>query len=185
MSDKQKESVNKVRLATTWLDGCSGCHMSLLDMDERLIALADKVDIVYSPIVDAHEFPENVDVTLVEGAISSDEDEEKAKVIRARTKILVSFGDCAVTANVPSMRNFFKLDELYNRAYVENATLNQQVPGVRIPHLLKKTRPVHEVVKVDIFLPGCPPQPDVIFFLVSELLEGRVPDLTGKTRFGI
>jgi NAD-reducing hydrogenase small subunit len=159
--------------------------MSLLDIDERILAIADRIDIVYSPIVDAHEFPENVDVTLIEGAISSDEDAEKAKLIRSRTKILVSFGDCAVTSNVPSMRNFFKLDELYNRAYVENAALNQQVPKERIPHLLKKARPVHEVVKVDLFLPGCPPQPDVIFFLIAELLEGRVPDLTGKTRFGI
>jgi NAD-reducing hydrogenase small subunit len=83
------------------------------------------------------------------------------------------------------MRNFFKLDDLYNRAYIENAAVNQQVPTTGIPHLLKKARPVHEVVKVDIFLPGCPPPPDVIYFLLTELLEGRTPDLTGKTRFGI
>lgn len=182
---KGETGMNKVRLATTWLDGCSGCHMSLLDIDERIIGLVEKVDIVYSPIVDVHEFPENVDVTLMEGAVSSDEDEEKAKMIRERTKILISFGDCAVTANVPSMRNFFKLEDLYNRAYVENADVNQQVPATRIPHLLKRARPVHEVVKVDIFLPGCPPPPDIIYFLLTELLEGRVPDLTGKTRFGI
>ncbi|HMK60715.1 MAG TPA: hypothetical protein VK452_06180 [Dissulfurispiraceae bacterium] len=185
-TDKKGESgMNKVRLATTWLDGCSGCHMSFLDMDERIIGLVEKVDIVYSPIVDVHEFPENVDVTLVEGAISSDEDAEKAKIIRERTKILVSFGDCAVTANVPSMRNFFKLDDLYDRAFVENATLNKQVPSTRIPHLMTRAKPVHELVKVDLFLPGCPPQPDIIFFLLTELLEGRMPDLTGKTRFGI
>ncbi len=182
---KQETGKNKVRLATTWLDGCSGCHMSLLDIDERIIGLAEKVDFVYSPIVDVHEFPDNVDVTLVEGAISSDEDEEKARMIRERSKILISFGDCAVTANVPSMRNFFKTDDLYSRAYIENAATNQQVPTTGIPHLMKKVRPVHEIVKVDIFLPGCPPPPDVIYFLLSELLEGRIPDLTGKTRFDI
>ena len=182
---KGEPGMKKVRLATTWLDGCSGCHMSLLDIDERIIELVEKVDIVYSPIIDVHEFPENVDVALVEGAVSSDEDEEKARKIRERTKILISFGDCAVTANVPSMRNYFRLDDLYNRAYIENAALNQQVPSTRVPLLLKKTRPLHEVVKVDIFLPGCPPRPDIIHFMLTELLEGRMPDLTGMTRFGI
>jgi len=186
MSKEMKTNMtNKVRLATTWLDGCSGCHMSLLDIDERIIGLVDKVDFVYSPIVDAHEFPENVDVALVEGAISSNEDEEKARIIRQRTKILVSFGDCAVTANVPSMRNAFKVADILNRAYIENADINQQVPGDRIPHLLKRARPLHELVKVDLFLPGCPPPADVIYFLLTELLEGRMPDLTGKTRFGM
>src|SRR5512147_1168485 len=108
--------MSKAKIATTWLDGCSGCHMSFLDMDERLIELADKMDLVFSPIADIKEFPEAVDVTLVEGAINTEEDLAKLRKVRSRTKILVSFGDCAVTANVPSMRNEFQLKDVLERA---------------------------------------------------------------------
>lgn len=177
--------MSKVRIATVWLDGCSGCHMSLLDIDERILDIADKIDIVYGPLVDAHEFPDNVVVTFVEGAISSDHDEHLIKEIRAKSKLVVSFGDCAVTANVPGMRNQFKIPELMERGYVENSTAQQQVPTQDIPKLLKRARPVHEYVNVDVFLPGCPPPADAIFFVIAELLEGRMPDLTGKTRFGL
>ena len=175
---------NKVRVATTWLDGCSGCHMSFLDLDERLLDVAGSIELVYGPLVDAKEFPEGVDVTLVEGAVSSHEDEEKIRLIRNRSYLVVSFGDCAVTANVPAMRNQFKTDDLLKRAYVENATAQQGIPTVDVPHLLKRARPVHEFINVDVFLPGCPPPPDAILFAVSELLEGRIPDLSGRTRFG-
>jgi NAD-reducing hydrogenase small subunit len=154
--------MKKLWLATAWLDGCSGCHMSALDMDERWIELASLVDLVYSPLVDAKEYPENVDVVLVEGAVSSEEDLEKIQKIRERTKILVSLGDCAVTANVPSMRNRFPVAEVEHRAYIENAQLNQQVPRQVIPALLPKSRPVPEFVDVDVFVPGCPPSADTI-----------------------
>lgn len=176
--------MNKVRIATTWLDGCSGCHMSFLDLDERLVEIAPKIEVVYGPLVDSKVFPEGVDVTLVEGAVSSDHDEELIKEIRQRTRLLVSFGDCAVTANVPGMRNQFKVDDVLRRGYIENASANNQIPAIDIPHLLSRARPVHEFVNVDIFLPGCPPPAEAIFFLLGELLEGRIPDLTGKTRFG-
>ena len=176
--------MKKLRLATAWLDGCSGCHMSALDMDERWIELAGLVDLVYSPLVDAKEYPENVDVVLVEGAVSSEEDLEKIQKIRERTKILVSLGDCAVTANVPSMRNRFPVAEVEHRAYIENAQLNQQVPRQVIPALLPKSRPVHEFVDVDVFVPGCPPSAETIHFVLMELLAGRMPDLAAKTRFG-
>jgi NAD-reducing hydrogenase small subunit len=176
--------MSKLRLATAWLDGCSGCHMSALDMDERWIELAGLVDLVYGPLVDAKEFPENVDVVLVEGAVSSEEDLERIQKIRQRTRILVSLGDCAVTSNVPSMRNRFPVAAVEQRAYIENAQLNQQVPRQVIPVLLPKARPVHEFVTVDVFVPGCPPSADTIYFVLMELLAGRVPDLTNKTRFG-
>jgi NAD-reducing hydrogenase small subunit len=174
----------KVRIATTWLDGCSGCHMSLVDMDERILQVAQKIELVYGPLVDFKEFPEGVDVTLVEGAVSSHEDEEKIRKIRNRSYLLVSFGDCAVTANVPGMRNQYKVEDLLQRAFVENASLQAQIPSDGVPRLLKKARPVHEIVNVDLFLPGCPPPTEAIVFVLSELLEGRIPDLTGKTRFG-
>jgi NAD-reducing hydrogenase small subunit len=176
--------MSKLKLATVWLDGCSGCHMSALDMDERWIELAGLVDLVYSPLVDAKEFPENVAIVLVEGAVSSEEDLEKIQKIRTRTKTLVSLGDCAVTSNVPSMRNRFPVPVIENRSYLENAQLNQQVPREMVPRLLPRARPVHEFVKVDVFVPGCPPSADTIYFVLTELLAGRMPDLTKLTRFG-
>jgi NAD-reducing hydrogenase small subunit len=176
--------MKKLRLATAWLDGCSGCHMSALDMDERWIELAGLVDLVYGPLVDIKEFPENVDVALVEGAVSSEEDLERIQKIRERSRILVSLGDCAVTANVPSMRNRFPVTAVEHRAYIENAQLNQQVPREVIPALLPKSRPVHEFVKVDVFVPGCPPSADTIHFVLMELLAGRIPELAAITRFG-
>ncbi len=176
--------MSKVKLATVWLDGCSGCHMSFLDIDERILELMEKVDLVYSPLVDAKSFPDQVDVTLVEGAVASEEDREKIKKIRAHSKILVSLGDCAVTANVPSMRNAFPLETVLARAYDENASMNRQVPSQVVPKLLKRVGPVHEVVDVDVFVPGCPPSADAIFFVLTELLAGRKPDLSNVSRFG-
>ncbi len=176
--------MEKIRLATVWLDGCSGCHMSFLDMDERILAVAEKIDLVYSPLVDAKAFPEQVDVTLVEGAVSSEEDLHKIRKVRARTRILVALGDCAVTSNVPSMRNRLPVRSLLDRAYLENASHGQHIPSQAIPPLLPHARPVHEIVTVDVFIPGCPPPADLIFKAVSELLEGRMPDLSNLARFG-
>lgn len=177
-------STEKVKVATVWLDGCSGCHMSFLDMDERLVELADKIELVYSPLVDMKEFPEMVDVTLVEGAVASVDDLRKIRKIREHTRLLVSLGDCAVNSNVPSMRNPFKLEAVLSRAYLENADLNKHIPSEVIPKLLPHARPVHEIVKVDVFVPGCPPSADTIYFALSELLAGRMPELSDKTRFG-
>ncbi len=176
--------MSRRKLATVWLDGCSGCHMSFLDMDERLIELASLVDLVYSPLVDAKEFPPDVDITLVEGAVSSEEDLHKIRKIRQQTKLLVSLGDCAVTANVPAMRNPFSVQAVCDRAYRENVTLTSGTPDQVVPRLLSYARPVHEVVPVDVFIPGCPPSADVIHYALTELLEGREPQLSSKTRFG-
>ncbi|MCS6949808.1 MAG: NADP oxidoreductase [Armatimonadota bacterium] len=176
--------MSKKRIATVWLDGCSGCHMSFLDMDERLVELFQQADLVYSPLVDLKEFPEEVDITLVEGAVSSEEDLHKIRLVRERTKVLVSFGDCAVTGNVPSMRNPFGANATLQRAYLENVTLHPQVPREVIPPLLERVRPVHEVVKVDVFIPGCPPSADTIYQALRDLIEDRTPDMAQLTRFG-
>jgi NAD-reducing hydrogenase small subunit len=174
----------KKKIATVWLDGCSGCHMSFLDMDERLLTIAGAADLVYSPLVDAKEFPEGVDVALVEGAVSSEDDLHKIKLVRERTKILVSLGDCAVTANVPGMRNPFGTKAVYDRAYRENVTFDPGIPDQVVPALLPTSRPIHEFVTVDVFVPGCPPSADTIYYVVSELLEGRKPEVSLRTRFG-
>lgn len=176
--------MSKVKVATVWLDGCSGCHMSFLDMDERLVKLAESIELVCSPLVDMKEFPEEVDITLVEGAVSTDEDLEKIQTIRQRTKMLISLGDCAITANVPSMRNPFSVKDVLERAYMENATNQWQIPKQMIPKLLDRVRPIQEIVPVDVFIPGCPPSADTIYFCLTELLEGRIPDVTDLTRFG-
>ncbi len=174
----------KPRLATLWLGGCSGCHMSFLDLDERLIDLAGKVELCASPLTDYKEFPE-VDLTLVEGAVANEEHLEHIRHVRARTKVLIAFGDCAVTGNVTALRNVFGVQDVLNCAYQEHATLVQGLPygNAVVPVLLDRVRPVHEIVQVDYFLQGCPPDPDAIFQLVVDLLEGRPPAL-GERRFG-
>ena len=176
--------MKKPRIATVWLDGCSGCHMSFLDIDQRLLGLMEAVDLVYSPLVDVKEFPGDVDVTLVEGAVSTNEEVEKIKRIRERTRILVLLGDCAVTGNVPSMRNPFGSDAILARAYQENVDIQPQTPTFHLPVLFDHSRPVHEVVDVDVFVPGCPPPADAIHFVITELLAGRMPDVNNLTRFG-
>ena len=172
--------MSRPRIATCWLDGCSGCHMSILDMDEAIIDVASKADVVYGPYVDIKEFPENVDVTFVEGAVSSEDDLHKIEKIRSRTKILVSLGDCGITGNVPSMRNAFGAEVVLKRAYGGNGS----VPLSVVPKLLPNARPIHEIVPVDLFIPGCPPAASTIHYAITELLAGRIPDLSGKTRFG-
>jgi NAD-reducing hydrogenase small subunit len=177
--------MDKVTVATVWLDGCSGCHMSLIDMDERLLELADRIDVVYSPLVDNKDYPEMVDVALVEGAVSSTEDREKIEKIRKHTRILIALGDCAVAGNVPTMRNPFKVKEIMERGYHENVTLQPQTPTQVVPALLSFVRPIHEYVKVDVYVQGCPPSADTIYYVITELLAGRTPVLTDRTRPGL
>ncbi len=179
-----------LRLATVWFGGCSGCHMSFLDLDEFLLELAGKAELVYSPVMDVKEYPEDVDLCLIEGAICNEDNLELVREVRARTKALVSFGDCAVTANVPAIRNQLGLgnaESVLQRAYVECAQTNPAVPkepGI-VPALLPRVMPVHEVVKVDYYLPGCPPPADRIKTLLAQVLDGQKPQLVGKDlKFG-
>jgi NAD-reducing hydrogenase small subunit len=176
--------MSKLKFATVWLDGCSGCHMSFLDMDERLLELAELVDVVYSPLVDAKEFPDEVDIALVEGAVASVADEEKIRKVRAHTKTLVAMGDCAITGNVPGMRNPIGPEAILQRAYIENASAQQQIPTLGLPKLLRVVRPIHEYVKVDVFLPGCPPSAETFHTALTALLTGEPMDIPALTRFG-
>jgi NAD-reducing hydrogenase small subunit len=176
--------MKKVKVATVWLDGCSGCHMSLLDMDAGIISLAQKIDLVYGPLVDAQEFPEDVDVTLVEGAVSSQDDLNKLQKIRQRTNLLVSLGDCAVTGNVPAMRNSIPVNKLLQRIYVEGAQEGKVVPTDGVPALLKQARPLREFVKVDLCLPGCPPPAKAIAGVISDLVDGKKREAGLAVKFG-
>jgi len=174
--------MKKVKVATVWLDGCSGCHMSLLDMDAAIISLGRKIDLVYGPLVDAQEFPDDVDVTLIEGAVSSQDDLTKLQKIRQKTQVLVSLGDCAVTGNVPAMRNSIPVQKLLQRIYVDGADEGKVVPTDRVPALLKQARPLREFVTVDLCLPGCPPASKTIVGVINDLLDGKKPD--SKVKFG-
>jgi NAD-reducing hydrogenase small subunit len=176
--------MKKVKVATVWLDGCSGCHMSLLDMDAAIISLSQKIDLVYGPLVDAQEFPDDVDVTLVEGAVSSQDDLNKLLKIRQRTHMLVSLGDCAVTGNVPAMRNSILVSKLLQRIYVEGAQEGKVVPTDGVPALLKEARPLREFVKVDLCLPGCPPPAKTIAAVISDLVDGKKREAGLAVKFG-
>ncbi len=163
----------KKRVATVWLCGCSGCHMSFLDLDERLFDLAALADVVASPIADVKKIPE-CDIGLVEGSVANEENLEVLKAIREKAKVLVSLGDCAGFGCVPMLRNQFSNEEVLDRAYVEvESTALGAVPRAEVPLLLPKVRPIHECVKVDAWIPGCPPSPDVIWKAVGALLHGE------------
>lgn len=176
--------MNKIRLATIWLDGCSGCHMSFLDMDERLIELAPYFDVVYSPYVDTKEFPKDVDLTIVEGALSTDHDIAIIKKIRENSKLILALGDCAITGNISAMKNLYGSDAVLQRGYFELADGEKKVPSSIVPKLLDKVIPLHEAVHVDFFLPGCPTPADAIFEMIQSLIHGTPIDTRKFTRFG-
>jgi NAD-reducing hydrogenase small subunit len=178
----------KLRLATVWLAGCSGCHMSFLDLDEGLLDLAEHVELVFSPIADVKAFPDGVDLTLVEGAVANEDNLELALRLRAASRVVVSFGDCAVTGNVTALRNSLgDPAPMLQRVYRDASDGAGAVPtpdGV-LPALLPEVRALHEVIPVDHYLPGCPPQPGRIRALLEALLQDRTPR-TGSygIRFG-
>jgi len=180
--------MSRARLATVWLGGCSGCHMSFLDMDEWLIDLAEVADIVYSPIVDVKEFPPDVDVTLVEGAVANEDNLVLARQVRANSRLVISFGDCAVTGNVTALRNpLGDPKEILRAVYVAAPDRDGQIPHAPglVPELLPQVLPLHKVIRVDAFLTGCPPPADRIRTAVEAILEGSLPPNRGEAiRFG-
>jgi NAD-reducing hydrogenase small subunit len=157
--------------------------MSFLDMDEWLIELAGLVDLVYTPIIDVKEYPEGVDAVLVEGAVANEEHLHFIRKVRRRTRVLISFGDCAVTGNVTALRNpLGGALPVLQRSYVELADVNPQIPsedGV-VPKLLDRVTPVHAVVPVDIYLPGCPPPAARIRATLEALIAGKEVHLQGR-----
>lgn len=182
--DLRESAMKKIRIATTWLDGCSGCHMSLLDIDQQLATLAELVELVYSPLVDTPDVPEAVDVAIVEGAVGTEADQHKLHRLRACSRLLVALGDCAVTGNVSAMRNRWPVEAILDQVYGTHGPEGERLPNQGVPRLLEQARPLHAYVAVDAFLPGCPPASEAISFLLTELLEGRVPEVAGKSRFG-
>jgi NAD-reducing hydrogenase small subunit len=174
--------MSKITLCTNWLDACAGCHMSLLDIDERIIELLKHVQLLSTPITDLKHPPrEGADLGILTGAVSDSHQEEVALDMRAHVKTLIAVGDCAVFGGICTMRNLFDTEKVLERAYVEaesNAP-GQAVPrSVEIAKLFPQVKAVDQVVKVDLHIPGCPPPADALWYALTELLAGRTPVLT-------
>lgn len=172
----------KPKISSDWICGCAGCHMSLLDMDERIALVAELADLRSTPVTDLKEPDESgVDVGVLEGGINNSANEEVAHKFRKRCKILVALGDCAVFGGVPAMRNFFTIEESLRRAYVETESTDSEgkIPDDPELAVMTRVRAINEVVPVDIHVPGCPPDADTIFYVLSELAQGRIPEIKG------
>jgi len=173
--------MTKVKVAMDWLAACAGCEMSMLDMDERLVQLLEKIELTSTPITDLKHPPkEGVTVGILSGTVNNTTNLDVVKEMRERSKILIAMGDCAVFGGIMTMRNFFNMEEALKRAYIETeSTVEGFIPNSEELSKPIKARPVNDVVKVDIHLPGCPPSADAIYYVLSELLEGRIPVLSG------
>lgn len=173
--------MEKPKVATTSLAGCFGCHMSVLDIDERILELVQLVQFDKSPVNDIKEFSGRCLVGLIEGGCCNEENVRVLQDFRRHCDILISLGDCAIMGGIPAMRNGIPLEECLREAYQNGPTVynpSGKIPDdPEIPRLLNKVYPCHEVVKVDLHLPGCPPPADAIWEVLSALLTNRPIDL--------
>lgn len=181
--------MERVTFATVWLGGCSGCHMSFLDLDEFLLALAPRIELVYSPLADIKTYPAGVDLCLVEGAVCNTDHVALLHEVRARTRTVVAFGDCALTGNVPALRNVLgpaNADAVLQRAYVEAAEGHAVQPAADgvLPPLLPRVLPAHALVTIDHFLPGCPPSAARIHACLRHLLDHGPAPAADQRTFG-
>jgi len=174
--------VGKPVVATASLAGCFGCHMSLLDIDERILLLLDLVEFNKSPIDDIKRFTKPVDIGLIEGGCCNSENVEVLRSFRKNCKVLVSVGECAIMGGLPALRNSIPLKECLDEAYLNSPSVapeDRLIPNDEdLPIILDKVYPCHEIVKIDAFLPGCPPSADLIWEALTALVEGRPLNLT-------
>ena len=172
MSDKPK-------VATTSLCGCFGCHMSVLDIDDRILKLVELIDFDKSPINDIKKFTQRVTVGLIEGGCCNEENVKVLKSFREHCDILVAVGSCAITGGIPAWRNNVDLWDCFQEVYHYGIGLeNGQIPNdPELPLPFDKVHPINEVVRVDYFLPGCPPPADAIWKFLTDLAAGREPKL--------
>ena len=174
--------MSKPVIATASLAGCFGCHMSLLDIDDRILQLVELVEFNKSPIDDIKTFTKPVDVGLIEGGCCNSENVENLRAFRKNCKVLVSVGECAIMGGLPALRNGIPVRECLEEAFLNSPTVapeDRMIPNdEEIPIVLDKVYPCHEIVKIDHFLPGCPPSADLIWEALTALVEGRPLNLT-------
>ncbi len=172
------EETKKVRVATVSLAGCFGCHMSFLDMDERLLPLMERIEFNRSPLTDIKHC-DPCDIGLIEGGLCNAENVHVLREFRDNCKVLIAVGACAINGGIPAMRNQFELRDCLAESYLDGIGVeNPQIPDdPELPLLLDRVHPVHEAVKIDYFLPGCPPSADAFLQVLGDLLEGRQPSL--------
>ncbi len=174
--------MNKKVIATTSLAGCFGCHMSILDIDERILDLIELVEFNKSPIDDIKKFTKQVDIGIIEGGCCNSENVEILKIFRENCDILISLGECAIMGGLPAMRNGIPIEECLKEAYIDGLTVQENSEKIipndeELPIILDKVYPCHEVVKIDYFLPGCPPRADLIWNALVALITGNEMEL--------
>jgi NAD-reducing hydrogenase small subunit len=171
----------KPKVATTSLAGCFGCHMSLLDIDDRILKLVELVDFDKSPVDDIKKFTGRCRIGLIEGGCCNEENVHVLQDFRAHCDILISVGDCATMGGIPAMRNTIPLKECLDEAFLDGPTVHnpsREIPNdPEIPLLLNKVYPCHEVVKIDYHLPGCPPPADTLWEALVALLTDKPVEL--------
>lgn len=169
----------KLRVATTSLAGCFGCHMSFLDIDERLFKLLELVDFDRSPLTDIKHVTPGTDIGIIEGGLCNAENVHVLREFRDNCKILIAIGACAINGGLPAQRNNLGLPEIFDEVYMAgHGLVNALIPNDKeLPLVLDKVHPIHEVVHVDYFIPGCPPSGDAIWQVLTDLLAGKTPAL--------
>lgn len=185
----QAERDAKIQVAMIALCGCWGCTLSFLDMDESLLALLEKITITRSSFTDIKRIPHRCAIGFVEGGVANDENIETLEHFRNNCDILISVGACAIWGGVPAMRNVIPLEECFREAYIDSPSA---VPGAKkvipfhqdIPKITTKVMPLHELVKIDYFIPGCPPDGETILKVLDDLVNGRKFDIpTSMNRY--
>ncbi len=169
---------NRMCIATTSLAGCFGCHMSLLDIDEKIVELAEMVRLDRSPLTDIKQL-HDCQIALIEGGVGNEENVEVLQTFRARCRTLVAIGACAINGGIPALRNHHDLDDCLREVYLEGMGVDDpQIPDdPELPRPLPRLRPIHELVKVDYSIPGCPPPADAIWVVLRDLIAGRKPHI--------
>ena len=171
--------VKKLKVATTSLAGCFGCHMSFLDIDERLFTLLEHIEFDRSPLTDIKVVSPDCDIGIIEGGLCNAENVHVLREFRRNCKVLIAIGACAINGGLPAQRNHLALTTILEEVYHTSPGLaNGLIPNdPELPLPLNKVHPIHEVVKVDYFIPGCPPSADAIWKVLTDLLAGREPEL--------
>jgi len=171
--------MSKPVVATASLAGCFGCHMSILDIDERILQLIDLVEFNKSPIDDIKRFTKRCDIGLIEGGCCNSENVENLRSFRKNCTTLISVGECAIMGGLPAMRNGIPVKECLEEAYLKSPTVDDTVipNDDELPMILDRVYPLHEIVKIDYYLPGCPPRADLIWQALVALLTNKPLEL--------